>query len=100
VLVDGGDLYHVWTLSNGKWIDAVEPISIYPTCQTYEEDYWPIKKDPKRKGFTIITYSDSNYDAEGCLLGFVLKSKSVKVNPHCSTIRPKASKKQKRSYIR
>jgi hypothetical protein len=71
--------YHVWTLSNGKWIDAVEPISVHHFFQIYEENRWPIKKDPKRKGFAIITQTDFSHDEEGNWLGFVLKSKSVKV---------------------
>ncbi|MDR0682572.1 MAG: hypothetical protein LBG15_12110 [Dysgonamonadaceae bacterium] len=63
--------YCVWTLSNGKWIDAVEPISVHTTFQNEP----PIKKDPKRKGYAIVTYSDLSVDDSD----IVSKSKSVKV---------------------
>ncbi len=63
--------YHVYTMKDGKWIDAVEP---FPThCIQWEEAIAPIKKDLHKPGNVIIRYSESTDEA------IVTRTKSVRV---------------------
>lgn len=63
--------YEVFTLKNNKWLPAVEPISTH--CQQWENNVEPIKIDPNKKGFVIISYSEMSPD------DILTKSKSVKI---------------------
>lgn len=75
--------YFVWTLKDGNWIQAVDPISIYTACGN-ENDYFfyennrftAIKKDKEHKGYVIIKYSDVDHENDD---NFVNKTKSVKI---------------------
>ncbi len=63
--------YYVWTLKNGKWIEAVDPI--YTHCTQWEKGVFPIEKDVHHPGFVIIHYSELTDD------DLIIKSKSVKI---------------------
>ncbi len=61
--------YYVWTLKNGKWLDAVEPIS----CDQWLTGIPPIEIDKKREGYVIIRYSEyTDY-------GIITQTKFVKI---------------------
>ncbi|OCA76265.1 hypothetical protein BBI01_06115 [Chryseobacterium artocarpi] len=64
--------FYVYTLSKTGWKPMVDPISTH--CNQWEEDKFPIKKDPKKKGNVIITTSEWKDD------DIRVTSKSVKVN--------------------
>lgn len=63
---------YVYTLKNNTWKPMVEPISTH--CSQWEEDKFPIKKDPKKKGYIIITSSKWLDD------DIKIISQSVKIN--------------------
>ncbi|WP_267405396.1 MULTISPECIES: VCBS repeat-containing protein [unclassified Chryseobacterium] len=46
---------YVYTYKKNAWEPLVSPISTH--CSQWEEDKFPIKKDPKKKGYVIITSS-------------------------------------------
>jgi hypothetical protein len=71
------DTYHVWTFKNGKWVNAVESISIHVDHLDYLDVQLDdlIEIDPKKEGNVIIRYSDFPSEEEG----IILKSKSVKI---------------------
>jgi len=46
---------YVYTLSKNIWKPLMPPISTH--CSQWEDDKFPIKKDPKKKGNVIITTS-------------------------------------------
>ncbi|MFZ4620542.1 MAG: hypothetical protein ACOYNS_08280 [Bacteroidota bacterium] len=63
--------YHVWTLKNGKWVDAVKP---FPThCVQWEQRGIPIEMDSTRKGFVKIYISENSGD------GIVTRMRSVAI---------------------
>ncbi|MCT2560610.1 hypothetical protein [Chryseobacterium herbae] len=64
--------FHVYTLSKTGWKPLVPSISTH--CSQWEEEKFPIKKDPKKKGYVIITSSEWEDD------DIRIKSTSVKVN--------------------
>jgi hypothetical protein len=64
--------YLVWTIKNGSWVYAVDPISTH--CNQWDEGVDAIEKDRKKDGYVIVRYSDIS-DAD-----FVVLSKSVKIN--------------------
>lgn len=64
--------FYVYTLSKTGWKPMVDPISTH--CNQWEEDKFPIKKDPKKKGNVIITTSEWKDD------DIRVTSKSVKIN--------------------
>ncbi len=64
--------FYAYTLSKTGWKLLVDPISTH--CNQWEEDKFPIKKDPKKKGNVIITTSEWKDD------DIKISSKSVKVN--------------------
>jgi len=64
--------FHVYTLSNNSWKPLVPSISTH--CSQWEEEKFPIRKDPKKKGYVIITSSKWEDD------DIKIKSESVKVN--------------------
>jgi hypothetical protein len=61
--------YFVWTFKNGKWVNAINPFTVY-ICD--DEITAMVKPDPRKKGYVIIRYSDMN--------DFKTKTKSVKLN--------------------
>lgn len=63
--------YHVYTLKNGKWINAVPVISTH--CNQWEQGVKPIQKDPKKPGYVIIHYSQLTDD------DIVTKTKSIPI---------------------
>lgn len=63
--------YHVFTLKNGKWINAVPVISTH--CNQWEEGVKVIQKDPKKPGNVIIHYSKLTDD------DIVTKTKSIPI---------------------
>ncbi|WP_343671263.1 hypothetical protein [Chitinophaga sp.] len=63
--------YHVYTLKNGKWIDAVPVISTH--CNQWEQGVKVIEKDPKKPGYVIIHYSQLTED------DIVTRTKSVPI---------------------
>jgi hypothetical protein len=71
------DTYHVWTFKNGKWVNAVESISIHNELLEYFDVQLDdiIEIDPKKEGNVIIRYSDYPSEEEG----IIHKSKSVKI---------------------
>lgn len=52
--------YFVYTLRNKKWINAVDPFTVY--CNIWDIDTPIIRIDPKLKGHAIIRYSDMDSD--------------------------------------
>lgn len=64
--------FYTYTLSKTGWKPLVDPISTH--CNQWEEDKFPIKKDPKKKGNVIITTSEWKDD------DIKISSKSIKVN--------------------
>lgn len=64
--------FYAYTLGKTGWKPLVDPISTH--CNQWEEDKFPIKKDPKKKGNVIITTSEWKDD------DIRISSKSVKVN--------------------
>lgn len=64
--------FYVYTLSKTGWKPLVSPISTH--CNQWEEDKFPIMKDPKKKGNVIITSSQWIDD------DIKIKVSSVKVN--------------------
>lgn len=63
--------YHVWTLNNDKWTDAVKPFSTH--CNQWEAGVKPIEIDSNKVGHVIIRYSE--FDGDDILT----KSKSVPI---------------------
>ncbi|MGH1516324.1 hypothetical protein [Chryseobacterium sp. JK1] len=63
--------FYVYALSKTGWKPMVSPISTH--CNQWEEDQFPIKKDPKKKGNVIITSSKWEDD------DIKIKTQSVKV---------------------
>ena len=61
--------YYVYTYRAGQWRPLVEPISTY--CNEWENGLKPIEKDPSRKGYVLIRYTDSADTT------FTLQTKSV-----------------------
>jgi len=47
--------FYVFSLNKTDWKPLVDPISTH--CSQWEDDQFPIKKDPKKKGFVIVTSS-------------------------------------------
>jgi len=47
--------FYVFSLVKKDWKPLVKPISTH--CSQWEDDQFPIKKDPKKKGFVIVTSS-------------------------------------------
>lgn len=64
--------FYVYTFGKTGWKPLVPSISTH--CSQWEEDKFPIKKDPKKKGYVIITTSKWEDD------DIRISSKSVKVN--------------------
>lgn len=64
--------FYVYTLTGQSWKPLVEPISTH--CNQWEEDKFPIRKDPKKKGNVIITTSKWEED------DIKIISKSIKIN--------------------
>ncbi|MGK6341536.1 hypothetical protein ACMGDK_04815 [Chryseobacterium sp. DT-3] len=48
-------VFHVYTLTKTGWETLVPSISTH--CSQWEEEKFPIRKDPKKKGYVIITSS-------------------------------------------
>lgn len=65
--------YQVYTFSKGKWKMAVNPIHVY-YADYYKKGFDIIKKDPRKRGYAIISYSEVNETGD-----FVVKTKSVRV---------------------
>jgi hypothetical protein len=63
--------YLVWTIKNGSWVYAVDPISTH--CNQWDEGVDAIEKDRKKEGYVIVRYSEIT-DAD-----FVVLSKSVRI---------------------
>ncbi|WP_415326668.1 hypothetical protein [Chryseobacterium sp. MMS23-Vi53] len=63
---------YVYTLKKDKWEPLVSPISTH--CSQWEDEKFPIKKDPKKKGYVIIMTSVWKDD------DIKIISKSVKIN--------------------
>ncbi|MGX5687294.1 hypothetical protein ACWKWW_22330 [Chryseobacterium cucumeris] len=64
--------FYVYTLGKTGWMPLLPSISTH--CNQWEEDQFPIKKDPKKKGYVIVTSSKWEND------DIKISSKSVKVN--------------------
>lgn len=64
--------FYVYTYGKTDWKPLVKPISTH--CSQWEEDKFPIKKDPKKKGNVIITSSEWKDD------DIKIISESVKIN--------------------
>lgn len=63
--------YHVYTLKDGVWIEAVPAFSTH--CNQWEADVKPIEKDPKKPGNVIIHYSEFKND------DILTKTKSIPI---------------------
>ncbi|MDR2235158.1 MAG: hypothetical protein LBE92_03460 [Chryseobacterium sp.] len=63
--------FYVYTLNKTGWKHLVPPISTH--CSQWEEEKFPITKDPKKKGYVIITSSKFEDD------DIKISSKSVKL---------------------
>ncbi|GAA5090312.1 hypothetical protein GCM10023210_16230 [Chryseobacterium ginsengisoli] len=63
---------YVYTYKKNSWEPLVSPISTH--CTQWEDEKFPIKKDPKKKGYVIITTSVWKDD------DIKIISKSLKVN--------------------
>jgi hypothetical protein len=63
--------YFVYTFKNNTWIEALEPISTH--CIQWEKNILPIVKDPTRKGYVFINYSELTDE------GIEVKTKNVKL---------------------
>lgn len=68
-----GEHYEVYTFKNGKWKYLVDPIPIH--CNTCQENFKPIEKDPNYYGYVIIRYTEMSEEGN-----FILKTKSIKVD--------------------
>lgn len=64
--------FYVYTLGKVDWKPLVKPIPTH--CSQWEDNQFPIKKDPKKKGNVIITSSQWKDD------DIKIESQSVKVN--------------------
>lgn len=64
--------FYVYTYVKNSWKPLVSPISTH--CSQWEDEKFPIKKDPKKKGYVIITTSVWKDD------DIKIMSKSVKIN--------------------
>ncbi|NIF06343.1 hypothetical protein F3J23_12925 [Chryseobacterium sp. Tr-659] len=64
--------FYVYTLSSTGWKSLVPSIPTH--CNQWEADKFPIRKDPKKKGYVIITSSKWEDD------DIKIKVNSVKVN--------------------
>lgn len=64
--------FYAYTLSETGWKPLVPPISTH--CNQWEDEKFPIKKDPKKKGYVIITSSKWEND------DIKVSSKSLKIN--------------------
>jgi hypothetical protein len=63
--------YYVYTYRAGQWRPLVKPFSTY--CDQWENDVIPIEKDPAKKGYVLIRYTDSADTT------FTVQTKSVPV---------------------
>ncbi|REC46419.1 hypothetical protein [Chryseobacterium pennipullorum] len=63
--------FYAYTLDKGGWKHLLPPISTH--CAQWEEEKFPIVKDPKKKGYVIITSSKFEDD------DIKISSKSVKL---------------------
>jgi hypothetical protein len=63
--------YYVFTYRAGKWERLVKPFSTH--CNQWEADIKPIEKDPARKGYVLIRYT------EFADTTFAVRTKSVPV---------------------
>lgn len=63
--------YFAYTYRAGQWRPLVKPFATH--CNQWEDAQKPIRKDPGRKGFVLIRYSESVDTA------IVVKTKSVPV---------------------
>lgn len=63
--------YYVYTYRAGRWRPLVEPFSTY--CNQWEDNVIPIEKDPAKKGYVLIRYTDSADTT------FTVQTKSVPV---------------------
>ncbi|MBV8325305.1 MAG: hypothetical protein JO178_03260 [Chryseobacterium sp.] len=64
--------FYVYTLTKTGWKPLVKPIPTH--CNQWEEDKFPIRKDPEKKGNLIITSSEWKDD------DIKMISKSLKLN--------------------
>ncbi|SIP90079.1 hypothetical protein [Chryseobacterium sp. RU33C] len=64
--------FYVYTLDKTDWKPLLPPISTH--CNQWEEEQFPIRKDPKKKGYVIVTSSKWIDD------DIKIISESVKVN--------------------
>ncbi|KMQ64188.1 hypothetical protein ACM39_16825 [Chryseobacterium sp. FH2] len=64
--------FYVYTYKKNNWEPLVSPISTH--CSQWEDDKFPIKKDPEKKGNVIITSSVWKDD------DIKINSKSIKVD--------------------
>lgn len=63
--------YFVYTYRAGQWRPLVKPFATH--CNQWEDNVKPIEKDPGRKGFVLIRYTDMGDTT------FAVKTKSVPV---------------------
>ncbi len=63
--------YLVWTFKDGKWVNAVDPISTH--CSQWEEGIEPIEIDKEQEGNVIVRYSQLTEDS------MIVVSKSVRI---------------------
>jgi len=63
--------YFVYTYKAGKWEQLVKPFETH--CNQWEAEVKPIEKDPSRKGYVLIRYTDMADTT------FAVKTKSVPV---------------------
>lgn len=64
--------FYVYTFRKTGWEPLVQPISTH--CSQWESDEFPIKKDPKKKGYVIVSSSQFVDDD----IKFVTKSLKIK----------------------
>ncbi|CAM2826811.1 hypothetical protein DRF59_01680 [Chryseobacterium flavum] len=64
--------FYVYTLTKEGWKPLVDPILTH--CNQWEENQFPIKKDPEKKGYVMITSSQWKDD------DIKISTKSVRVN--------------------
>ena len=63
--------YFVWTLKDGNWVYAVDPIPTFGN--PWEDGMSPIEKDKKHAGNVIVRYTEMKDDNMG------MKVKSVRI---------------------
>ena len=64
--------YFVYTYRAGQWRPLVKPFGTH--CNQWEADVKPIEKDPAKKGFVLVRYTDMNDST------FTAQTKSVPVD--------------------